>query len=59
MLGIPDPSIWLAFIAMLAAALLCIVYGVVMWNRGDDSVSTTEAVDKVWAEEEKQIEEEF
>ncbi|MFO7612425.1 MAG: hypothetical protein R6W99_08090 [Clostridia bacterium] len=34
MLGIPDLSIFLAYILCIASALLCLVYGIFMWNKG-------------------------
>lgn len=46
MLGIDDPWVWLAYILSAASAVLCAVYGLVNWNRGDDSVAKE---DVVWA----------
>ncbi len=37
MLGIPDPMVWLAYVACIAAAALCVAYGVRNWNKGDDA----------------------
>lgn len=54
MLGIPDPWVAAAFILCGLSALACLVYGVLNWNRGDDSVSE---VDRQWAEQEEKIEE--
>ncbi len=33
-LGIPDFWIWSAFLLCIASALLCIIYGLINWNRG-------------------------
>ncbi len=33
MLGIPDASVWLAYVLSIGGAVLCIVYGIVNWNR--------------------------
>lgn len=33
MLGIPDPQIWLAYLLCILSGLLCVVYGVLSWNR--------------------------
>lgn len=35
MLGIPDASVLLAIILCIGSAVLCVVYGVVNWNRGN------------------------
>jgi hypothetical protein len=46
MLGIDDPLVWLAYVLSIGSALMCGVYGVIAWNRGDDSVG---AEDIQWA----------
>ena len=55
MLGIDDPYVVLAYILCLASTVLCVIYGLVNWNRGDDSVKSE---DVQWAQREKQSEEE-
>ena len=37
MLGLPDASIWLAYVLSVGSALLCVIYGIVNWNKGNDS----------------------
>lgn len=37
MFGLHDPSIWLAYLFCAVGALICVVYGVVNWNKSDDS----------------------
>jgi hypothetical protein len=32
-LGIPDPQVWLAYLLCILSGLLCVVYGVLNWNR--------------------------
>jgi hypothetical protein len=39
MLGIEDPWVATAYILSIGSALLCIIYGLFSWNRGDDSVT--------------------
>ncbi len=56
MLGIEDKYVSLAYILCLASALLCVVYGLANWNRGDADVDDE---DIRWAEEEKKVEQEF
>ncbi len=51
MLGIDDPWVALAYILSIASALMCGIYGLIAWNRGDDSVA---AEDIQWAAREVQ-----
>jgi len=54
MLGIDDPSVWLAYLLCLASTALCVIYGWVNRNRGDEPV---EDEDVRWATEEKKVDE--
>ena len=56
MLGIEDKSVILAYLLCIISALLCIVYGIITWNKGDDSI---ESEDIHWVEEEKKVDEDF
>ena len=56
MLGIEGFWVFLAYILCIASALLCVIYGLINWNRGDEPVQET---DRHWAEEEKKVEEEL
>ncbi len=51
-------SIWIDFIYLLTilSGLLCVVYGIVNWNKGDDEVTDE---DKNWALEENIINKEL
>lgn len=55
MFGIEDPCVWMAYLLSVASTLLCIVYGAINWNRGDDTV---QAEDFQWIAEERKVEEE-
>lgn len=55
MFGIKDPCVGLAYLLSVASAVLCVVYGVFNWNRGDD---TMQAEDVHWMAEERKVEEE-
>ena len=57
MLGIPDLSISLAYILCIASAVLCLVYGIVMWNKGGDSEEEEIDEEKKWQEKENLIDE--
>ena len=56
-LGINDPWIWGAYIGCILATLLCVVYGILNWNKGgeDEEVQVKEEVD--WHKKEKKMEE--
>ncbi len=56
MLGIDDPYVLLGYLLCIAAVLLCVIYGLVNWNRGAED---TDADDVRWAAEEKEVEENF
>jgi heme exporter protein D len=56
MLGIEDKYVWLAYLLCIASALLCVIYSLVMRNRGEERV---EQEDVKWAAEEKKAEEEL
>ena len=56
MFGIEDGYVSLAYLLCIASTLLCVVYGVINWNRGDDEVKP---VDQEWAKHEAKVEEEL
>jgi hypothetical protein len=56
MLGIEDFWVYLVYLLCIASTLLCVIYGLINWNRGDEPVRET---DVHWAEEEKKVEEEL
>lgn len=56
MLGIKDPTVWIAYLLCIASTALCVVYGLLCWNRGDEP---TEKEDIRWAQEEKKVEQEI
>ena len=51
MLGLDDPTISLAYVLCVLSALLCVVYGAINWNKGDEPVTDE---DLEWAREEKE-----
>lgn len=57
MLGIPDISISLAYILCIAAAVLCLVYGIVMWNKGGGNEQEEIEEKNKWQEKENLIDE--
>ena len=51
MIGIESPGVWLAYLLSIGGAALCVGYGIVNWNKGEESLKK-EDVD--WAKEEKE-----
>lgn len=35
-LGIPDPWVLAGYILVILSTLLCVIYGIINWNKGDD-----------------------
>lgn len=56
MLGIESKGVLLAYMLCIASTLLCVVYGLINWNKGAEEV---DADDVKWAKEEKKVEEEL
>ena len=56
LLGINDFWIWLVYLLCLGSALLCVVYGILNWNRGEEPA---EPEDAAWAADEKKVEEQL
>ncbi len=58
MLGIEDKWVAAAYILCIASTVLCVVYGLATWNRGQEKDEQV-AEDIRWAEEEKKVEKEL
>jgi hypothetical protein len=56
-LGINDPWIAAAYLLCIASTLLCVVYGLVNWNRGGEAEEEQIKEEAGWEKEEKQVEE--
>lgn len=56
MLGIDDSYVLLGYLLCIGAVLLCVIYGLLNWNRGAED---TDIDDIRWAAEEKEVEENF
>lgn len=48
MLGIPDASIWLAYILCILSAGACVAYGLVNWNKGAENESNQIQEEAKW-----------
>ncbi len=51
LLGLQDKWVWLAYVLSIVSALLCIVHGLMNWNKGEEPVKQE---DLDWAKEEKE-----
>jgi hypothetical protein len=54
MLGIEDKWVALAYVLCIASTLLCLLYGWLNWNRGEEELKQE---DIRWAAEEDKVEE--
>ncbi len=53
MFGIEDKCVAIVYLLCIASSVLCVVYGLVNWNRGEDK---PRAEDVQWAHQEKRVE---
>lgn len=57
MLGMGDFAIFAAYALCVLSAIVCVVYGIIFWNRGMDKEEPE--VEKQWADTEKNITEDL
>jgi hypothetical protein len=53
MLGLGDFAIFAVYVLCILSAVVCVVYGIIFWNRGADKEEPE--VGKQWEETEKDI----
>lgn len=58
MFGLGDVSVFLAYLLLVLAVVLCAVYGLINWNKGEASEEEL-AKEAAWEQEEKAIDEEL
>ena len=56
MFAIEDNIVALAYLLCILSALICVVYGVLNWNKGKEPISKQ---DIEWAKQEKEVEAEL
>ncbi|HNZ71192.1 MAG TPA: hypothetical protein PKJ43_01145 [Prolixibacteraceae bacterium] len=56
MFGIHDIWIILAYVLCILSAILCVVYGIVNWNKGADLEPNELAEESDWSKNESEIE---
>jgi hypothetical protein len=59
LLGIEDKYVAAAYFLCVASTVLCVIYGLIMWNRGGEEAPEQQVEDVRWAQEEKKVEEEL
>ncbi|THB68910.1 MAG: hypothetical protein D6B27_01575 [Gammaproteobacteria bacterium] len=59
MLGIDDPIIAFVYIANIVAVSICIIYGIINWNKGADNEAEEIAEEELWEKEEAKLDEEL
>lgn len=57
MLGISDFGIWSAYLLCIASAVLCLGYGIVNWNKGQEAEADEITEELQWEQVEHKIEE--
>ena len=56
MLGMGDFWVGLAYLLCILSSLVCVVYGIVNWNKGEEPLKKE---DEAWAAEEDKLEQEL
>ena len=56
-LGIDDPWVWSAYILTILSMLLCVIYGALNWNKGDEDEEAQIKEEVEWHKKEKEMEE--
>ncbi len=58
MLGIDDPWIWGVYILCILSALLCMVYGIINWNREGELEAIEIKEEETWEANEEEMQKE-
>jgi hypothetical protein len=57
MLGIDDPWIWGVYLLCIFSALLCLIYGIVNWNREGELEALEAKEEEAWEASEEEMQE--
>lgn len=57
MLGIDDPWVWGVYLLCIFSTLLCVIYGIVNWNRGGEQESLQIEEEAAWETGEEEMQE--
>ncbi len=55
MLGIDDPEIWGVYLLCIFSTLLCVIYGIVKWNREGELEAVEIREEDAWESEEEEM----
>lgn len=58
MLGIDDPWIWGVYMLCILSTLLCVLYGLINWNRGGEQEEMEASEEVAWEAKEEEMEKE-
>lgn len=58
MLGIDDPWIWGVYLLCILSTLLCVLYGLINWNRGGEEEMMEVSEEAAWEAKEEEMEKE-
>lgn len=58
MLGVDDPWVWGVYLLCISSMLICVVYGVLNWNKGDEVEDSELSEETAWVEQEEKMENE-
>jgi hypothetical protein len=58
MLGIDDPWIWGVYMLCILSTLLCVLYGLINWNRGGEEEAMEASEEIAWEAKEEEMEKE-
>ena len=59
MFGLEDPSVAFAYLLCILSALLCVLWGLLRWNREVPGEEEPETEIRHWAQEEDRVEQEL
>ena len=57
MLGIDDPWIWGVYLLCILSALLCLIYGIINWNREGELEAVEIRETAAWEDSEEEMQE--
>lgn len=55
MFGIEDPVIYIGYLLTVLSLILCVIYGGVNWNKGDEPEESEQETDAQWEEKDEEI----
>jgi len=59
MFGIEDPVIYIGYLLTVLSLILCIVYGAINWNKGEEPAKSDLEEDALWEEKDEEIQDQI